>query len=399
MNLRILIFIILITCILSLSIYKIYEYRQINSLISTINVTIPEEIKLASEEASLSHTSAKDFADQFFVEKSKEDLDSLDKDDIAIDNVQKSFKIYKNKNEEYHDLLHKDSLIFAKLKQDGRFLIGSRRDWYSHLVDGLLSNYKADQSVELNDKTVKAMITQLLTLEKGMVAYKRNLLTIDTKNTASISESFNLISSLEIYTEQNYAYEGEELVKTSLPYGYDVLNRYREFLKSYYLMSRDMVNGDYESAVYKGSKFITDSTSLTVDWKRFYGQDEQVNQDLRKQQINNSVEVSSMLKEFFDKKYGLYPLISPIKLTALNLYLCDMYSNKTDIFYDVKSELPKSSTFDNLLSDLDTVAPRTTDLDKIFDKGSVVFTNSESELDFTCKDSAVSSSYTFIHYK
>ena len=63
----------------------------------------------------------------------------------------------------------------------------------------------------------------------------------------SIPKYFPNISPLEKYTSNNFKFYHEDLIKQYLPNGYEALNRYKSYFSSYYSVTKDVVNGDYES--------------------------------------------------------------------------------------------------------------------------------------------------------
>ena len=78
-----------------------------------------------------------------------------------------------------------------------------------------------------------------------------------------------------------------------------------------------------------------------------------------------------------------------------DLVLCQMYNYKSSYYYDVTSSYPTSKTVSDLIKELSTISPKTTNIDDKFDKSVMTFKNSDKRLDFTCKDKVSNTSLKY----
>ncbi|QQG43376.1 MAG: hypothetical protein HYW45_04265 [Candidatus Daviesbacteria bacterium] len=371
--------------------YKFQERQHLRTLVDTYHSVLTDELTVIeeynnSQEEAYKHL--KTFLDQKPNTPIKDTLDNLDR-------IIRSGKLIENQDQEYQRKINEDRQKFQNLRKSAVLLIGPAKEFSTKLLDSIDAYYENEiESAKNNSIGLDFTLSLFETLKDYSIALNHS----DTSaklNAEKFAATFYEISTLEKYARSDFSFRNEAEIKRLLPYEYEVLTKYREYLKSYYTVSKDVVDGNYESAGYKAGKLSTDASNLTVDWSRIGTGDDNEQTKRSKAILEQLIVQLNTLNNFKQRGLGKYPFMNEIAFTKKDLLLCHIYSYKTGLYNLITSENPKAKTTEDLLKDLSTVSPKTNDLDNEFDKSSMKYTNTDEKMEFVCEDKPANKSYTF----
>lgn len=381
LNLRIALLILVFILILLGVGYKYYEWQAVKNLSDLYNSSWKQEFKTVVNNIKTGDDffqfqkdtfAAKDFTDSFT--KNYSDLKG-------------KLNLYLESEEEYKNLVIQDRDKYLALKSSSAFLFGPQGDFVKKVIDSQLKYYDDELENANRNSTGSYLWSGLLSVwyDKGIVdAYEKKIGTTYT----NIPKYFSDISTIQSYTNSDFKFSHEDEIKKYFPGGYDSLQKYRDYLSTYYLVVQDIVNGDYQSAAYKYTNISNNIASLTINFKDFFNaqaDDQRINRD--KEIVDVVSNQANLIKQFKKNGLGKYPLLPAINKWKEDLVLCQMYDFKAVTVYNsVTSKYPTSKNFNDLLNELSGINPRTDFVDSSFDKSVVTFINDDKKIEFQCKD-------------
>lgn len=395
MQLRI---IIVATCILLLALgigYKFHEYQYLKTLVDTYQSVLTDKLTLLEEYNRLQeeeYKNLKTYLDQKPNTPIKEALSNLDK-------VIKSNKLVLGVTQDYQRKIGEDRKKFQDLQKSEILLLNPVKGFDEKLLTSIDNYYQEEVQTPQNNSIYSDFRINLFeTLKDYTIAldFSANLANLTTEKFAS---AFYKISSLEKYSRDDFSFQNEEEIKKLLPYEYEILTKYREYLKSYYTVSKDVLKGNYDSAQYKSGKLLTDASNLTVDWNRVGRGNEAETTKRGKAILEQLITQLELFRNFKQNGLGKYPFMNEIVFNKKDLLLCHMYSYKKWVYSSVTSEFPEAKTIEDLFKEYSTVSPKTNEFDNEFDKDSMQYTNTDKKIEFICKDKPANKSYTFTTLK
>jgi hypothetical protein len=361
--------------------YKYYEWQVVKNLSDLYNSSWKQELK-AVENSVKAGDDFFQFQEDTFA--AKDFTASFTKN---YDDLRGKFNLYIESEEGYKNLINQNRNKYLVLKSSSSFLFGPQGDFVRKVVDLQLKYY--DDEIENTNRNVAGsyLLSNLLSVlyDKGIVdAYEKKIGT----TYANIPKYFSDISTIQSYTKNDFKFSHEDEIKKYFPGGYESLQKYRDYLSTYYLVVQDIVNGDYQSAAYKYTNISNNIASLTINFKDFFNtqaDDQTTNRD--KEIVDIVSNQANLIKQFKKNGLGKYPLLPTINKWEEDLVLCKMYDFKAvSVYNSVTLKYPASRNFDDLLKELSGVNPRTDFVDSSFDKSVVVFTNDDKKIEFQCKD-------------
>ncbi len=391
-------FLIIIICILLFAGgvgYKIQERAYLNNLVNTFQENFAKDLALVEE-----HSNLEEVAYQHMMSWSdSSEKDSLLDSQNKVSKIVVSTKIVKNHEEEYRKKIEADQKRFQELKSQGFFLIGDTRDFADEFLGSINLYYENEIKLARNEEIGIDYTVNLFETLKDYFAALDHSNSIAKVAKSKISDHFYKISSLEKYTRPDFSFKNEEGIKILLPYEYEVLDKYKEYLSSYYSVSKDISNGNYDSASYKASKLSSDASNLTVDWDRIGKSDDSEQTDRGKIILEEHINQIKLIQDFNQRNLGRYPIGNKIEFTNKDLMLCHAYYYKTGLFSLITSEDPKSKTAEGLIKELSTISPKTDDLDVGFDKEVMKYISDDKKGELICQDKIANKSYKFTDSK
>lgn len=386
--------VIVVACVLLLFLgigYKFQEYNHLKNLVDTYQLVLTgklthiEEYNNSQEEG---YKHLKTYLSQKPNTPIKDTLSNLDQ-------VIKSAKLIQGIVEDYEKRVKEDREKFQSIKKSRLLLVGSAKGFSDKLLDSIDNYYQEEaKTAKNNNLSLDFSINLYETLKDYSIAL--NYSATSAKLPAEkVATTFYELSSLEKYSRDDFSFRNEEEIKKLMPYEYEILTKYKQYLKSYYTVVKDYVNGNYDSAAYKATRLTTDASNLTVDWSRIGEWDEAERVKRGKTILEDLITQLSLLKELKQNGIGKYPYVKEVTFNKKDLLLCHLYSYKKGIYNLVTSEYPKAKTIEDLQKELSTVSPKTNELDSEFDKDSMEFTNIDDKIEVICKDKEANKSYIF----
>jgi len=370
--------------------YKYYEWQIVKNLSDLYNSSWKQELKAVESNAKIGDDFLQFQKDTF---AAKDFTASFTKN---YDDLRGKLNLYLESKERYKNLITQNRNKYLALKSSSNFLFGPQGDFVRKVVDLQLKYYDDEIENTNRNATGSYLWSNLLSVwyDKGIVdAYEKKIGT----TYANIPKYFSDISTIQSYTKNDFKFSHEEEIKKYFPGGYNSLQKYRDYLSTYYLVVQDMVNGDYQSAAYKYTNISNNIASLTINFKDFFNtqaDDQTTNRD--KEIVDIVSNQANLIKQFKKNGLGKYPLLPTINKWQEDLVLCQMYEFKaTSVYNLVTLKYPASKNFDDLLKELSVVNPRTDFIDSSFDKSVVIFTNDDKKIEFQCKDKYDGDTLTF----
>ncbi|OGC48047.1 hypothetical protein A2W32_01670 [candidate division WWE3 bacterium RBG_16_37_10] len=401
MELRTILITILVITTISLVGYKYYEYQQLLNLIKTVDENAREELLLVEEEDKLSKQAFQKFNEYIsswnsenFVKLNEQE--KIDKTNEYLINIINAVKFSNNKSQEYKNAIIKNSEEILELKSAGKLLIGNRKNHHISVTD-FIGRYYYHELEAVNTALVEDILSSnWLEAEKDMLVTDQYELSTKNSNEQTYKDYFFILSPLEKYNRNDFTFSNDNLLIQDYPYGYEVLQRYKRFLKSYYQINRDFISGDYESVNYKASKLEDDAVNTsTIDWNKFVNENNEKKTELRKKILDNLINLLKLIKEFDNLNLGNYPFVESINYSIFDITMCNAYMYKTSLYSDISGENIKAQTFEELLKELSILSPKTEYLDVYFDKDTLNYKNSENKFLFNCLDKTTNKNYLF----
>ncbi|MDO8657599.1 MAG: hypothetical protein Q7K55_02565 [Candidatus Levybacteria bacterium] len=369
--------------------YKYYEWNTIKQLSDLYNSGWKQEFKIV-EAGTQKGSDFFDFYDEVFGPKSTND--SFIKN---YDELKGKLNIFIENEESYLKIAEQNKVKYSTIKSNSSILMGQRGNFVKNLTD--LQLRYLDNEIENMHRYIASLYLQLNLLDVFYdKALSENYDQKMTANKANLSKNFSDISPLQSYTNSDFKFNHEDEIKKYLPEGYAGLQKYKEYLSTYYLVVQDIINGDLDSASYKYTTIANNVASLTLNYKGLFGtgNDERINKE--KAIVEDVSNGAALIKNFKKNNLGKYPVLPEIKIWKEDLVLCQMYDYKSVTIYNsLTSKYPTSKNFDDLLKELSNVNPKTDFVDKDFDKSIVTFTNDDKKIEFQCKDNVDGDTLTF----
>jgi len=284
-----------------------------------------------------------------------------------------------------------------KLEKSSKFLLGKRGSFAKDLIKNQISYYQKEIENAEEGVAGNELFVNIYKILKDF----NILLTYDVKGTANqknYSANFSDVAILEKYTREDFKFTDEDNIKTFFTYGYEVLNKYKNYFSSYYEMTKDFVSGDEESASYKYATFQKDSIELNIDFDKITdeGAEKQINRS--KAIIGITLNKISNIKRFKNDNLGYFPFLKKIESWKEDLVLCQLYSYKASLFQNITKKTIKFSNIDELFNELSQVSPKSDELDKVFNREVLTIKGLEEKekyITFECKDEATGIVYPF----
>lgn len=371
--------------------YKYLEYSTIKS-ISDIQVKADrEEISLADQQDKLSNKAYDSFVKLFTEEEASLEANLKQFDDLnglvnqSLNNENNYLKTLETNKNQYQNLETQSKILFGKKGEFVKRFLSHQGTYYDTEIENVRTSL-VDDNLFLNLFAV----------------WKDRALMDDYDGKAQknpetyYSNNFTDIATLEKYTRSDFKFKDEDKIKEFYPYGYDSLNKFKEYMASYYSVIKDYVGGDEESASFKYSRLQETAINLNIDFEKLFFEGKDKSDERSNKIIAAVTEKSKLIKDFKDGNLGKYPLLPTVQKWKEDLLMCQMYAYKTNYYQSITNKYPDATNFDTLLTQLAEVAPKTDAVDSRFDKSTIKYSSSDKKIKFECLDKEDGKTYTFV---
>lgn len=391
-NLRGVVFVLIIFIMLLSFIYKYFETNFTRNLVRTYNSNWTNELKALENDQKEGSEAAEIVARLY--DSITDDKKSYADTFTEFDNTIAILNVGINQGENHLNILKKNKEDLVKLRNNSFLLFGKKGELITNLISKLEHYY------DLGIKQAERSLIQGYTFREYFASYKdymtiQNFIALikdDFINNPS--KFFYVLSPLEKYSRDDFKITKEDDIKKYFPKSYDGIMRNVNYSKSYYSFTRDYVMGDTDSATYKLSKLDEDRMNLNFDYMVVFNESNDEQRTSNKEIITtlvDSLKVVKDIKSTIQKK----SLFGSVGKFSDDVVQCKLYQYKEEYFYDLTKKHPSSKTFDGLVKELSTIAPTTEIIDELFDKKAVDLVNNDKLIRFKCNDLDTGKSYIF----
>lgn len=387
----ILIFFFLLLLIASLS-YKYFEWSTLNRIVAIYNRTLVEDLDYI-EESDKQITETIDLYVELITEGEElEDEEYFKKQE----ELQGKTRLVINAIESYSQGITQNKDDFTKLREKSKILFGARGKFAKNFLEDHI------QYLDLESKVTKrGIIDSYLLLNIFTLTSDRRAM--DSFNEKAIDNPerdfpiyYSEVAVLEKYTRSDFKFKKEEEIKKQNPYGYELLERNKEYMSSFYSIVKDYVAEDYESAGYKVSRLSEAEQNLNIDFERVFNEGREEGEDLSKKILETNFTKIDRIKDFKNISLGSYPFLDEVSGWKEDLEMCQLYEYKFDLVENISGSYPTSKNVETLIMELAKIPPKSDSVDSKFNKGVMFFTNNEEEAKFVCLDTEGNREFTFV---
>lgn len=380
-KLRYVLIILLALLFLGSFVYKYQERLLLKKLVNSYNERLVQELALIEQSDKVNDETAELFV-ELLTNEGLSDEEYLQK----LQDLQGKTRLVINGDENYIKTLTKNKEIFENLQNKAKLFVGRRGKFARDFIDKQLQYYNNELEMAQRNLTSDYLVLGIFSVMRD-----REIMNQFQAKTASNPEEdipyyYADISVLEKYTRSEFSFEKEEEIKRLHPYGYEALERNKEYMESYYSIVKDYVAGDLESAAYKFSRLSEAELNLNIDFERLFDEGERENIELGKKILEVSFSKLNDVKQFKENSLGAYPIVGEINGWKEDLELCQLYQYKYSVVNAITDSYPQASNFDELIVELSRVAPKSDNLDSKFDRNYINYSGNEEEARFVCKD-------------
>jgi len=398
---KIKIFLILVCFIvfLGLGLYKYNEWTTVKQLNQFHNNFFKDHTALMEKNFKL----VDDFyarLDTFTKNNENKTLSSEDIKKYWKDEIISACNLFLNISQETTRFLSKQKNDLNAISQRNKYIIGSKHTLiskYIQEVDEYIDSYtwqeKMSEAQSFYQKNYAQLQIDLITLNDFDAAVPSNNLDSMAKYA---SVHFGELSSLQIYTQKDFKFEGQDLIQDKLPESFEFLNKLKQYMASYYEMIKDMAAFDLDSAEYKWSKFQENRVALNVDESRLDEEATKKWQDLRKKILLVENELINTINMLNNTQFS-YPFVREKFVWSDTLVKCDYIIVSAENYNDIVGKYPDATSFSDLNNELNNKGILTTSY--FYEDNLFKITNNKETLSFTCTDPVSNTQYNFVHHK
>lgn len=379
---------IVLGIVLLLGAYKYLEYKTISGLVAKFSNSIVEDFRLESDLEKTDNKLLPDIMAAFGypTEEQIQNAKKLKKTDNEIaDEGISAVNIGKEKYKQYLNLVREHKGEFVKEEKLSKLLFGRRGEFVRDFLNNQISYYENIELDSQNSLVDMDLILNILTVGKD----SNNLsafLEITTDNYKNYQKNFQLISSLEKYTRDDFHFINEDEIKRRNAYGSEMLTRNKEYFSVYYQIVKDVVEGDYDSANYKLTKLNILFANFNFDVVQVFGANFDSDLEIYKSITNIALKQAELISFFRSNELGEYPLMNEIDGWKDSLFLCDTFQFRAGIYELITDKFVKSTNLLDLLDELNSAGIQVVKSDRNFDSSLLTITNDDKKLIFTCVD-------------
>lgn len=388
-TLRNFLFVLLFVGILVMTVYKLIEYRTLVQLKNLYASTINEELFLIEQN------------DELGVEGTKilnEYLDpQLDENEVSLklDELLSRLNLSIANNRNYIGVLEKNRERYVSLNGYAKIILGNRGKFTREFLELQDKYYGEEILVNVDEVITTQLLINLFNLGKDKILLEDYTQEAFYENEPDYYSLFSNLYPLEKYTQSDYKFPEQDEIQRLYPYGYEILERNKNYISSYYSVAKDLAAGDLESANYKVSKVVDTELELNVDFDRVLDEYDKRGRDSALRILETDLKKIALIKDFKGSYMSKYPFVKPLTNWSEDVELCQLYAYKTSIYSGIVGTYPEARTLNGLTEELKKLSPQTTELDVAFDKSVIVFTNEDEIISFRCKDHLSGKQYLF----
>ncbi len=363
--------------------YKYFEWKTFSDLQNTYNTGYFDEIKSVSQMESPTADYVDALLNNQQFKKPKDSADYLE----GLTTIEDKLNIVINDEEGYGDLLKQKLPLFTALRNSANLLFGQRGDIAKKIVNDQIAYYQDE--VNQNNITLSELygVKILFTIYRDNTALNDFSKAVGTSTNASyISQYFNEITPLGKYADNNFKFDKEDFIKAYFPNLINKVNNWKSYFSAYYAAEKDFSVGNTDTAQLELQAVMDNGSNSYIDYSSVFNEQNSTLSDISKDVLIKVSDQAAAIKDYKSNGLYKYPFLKSLNSWKEDFVLCQMYDFKTGIYYSITSKYPVSKTVSDLINELSTISPKTDNVDGRFDKSTMIFSNIDKQLNFTCKD-------------
>lgn len=383
--------------------YKYFEYKTIKDFVDFQNKAEYQEYKLTEKKGQLSEKSYP-LIESFYgvgettsVKKQKKTKDEIFKEnyDLATEIINLN-KIDMDMSNEYNSLMKSNLQNYIKYNKKLKLVLSQKSKLLRQYIDSQVIYY--DKEIQNSDDNIIAGVfyeNYFKVLQDRLIL--NNLFeTFNGKSKKYYAENYNMFSALEKYTRSDFTFFKEDLIKNKRPYGYEWLDKSRKYFAASYELSKEYTYGDEDSYNYKYEKYKTLLADFNIDMNKVFDENSSETQEKAKIILKTVFDRYLIANKLKQNKFNIFPIFGKTNLINSNLTMCQSYDYRYSLYNEITGKYPKSENIDELIKEFDSVNISNKEADAAFDKTSLIFSTSEKQATFECKDSISGENFKYL---
>lgn len=377
--------------------YKYFEWDTLKKVISVANINQKAELARFEENNLYFNTQAYPKLEYLFSDKIESSEDYID----AADKLRTEIKITKDMDSIYENMLADNREKLSQLKWRRFFLLGKSREFINNFLTNLILSYDNSLKNAKIDSIDSTFLEDYFLVNRDMEIsndfFKKSPDGFNQALVKYVQTNFPRIGVLEKYSKDDFRFSDEDSYKTNNPYGYEILSKYKDYLKTFYLIMKDVASDDLESASYKSSKLQSHIVALNPDYEKLFGEGNSHKDSIDKNKLISLANIVKSSKDFASKGIKEYPLLGRVGEFNGDLTMCYGYIFKSSgLYYRLKSEYPSATDSKSLVKEIAKIEPNTDFVDSVFDYDVLkVVSNDDKLIKFECLDKSDGRIYKF----
>lgn len=382
--------------------YKYFEFKTVKDFVDFQNKAEIQEYRLVEKMGQLSEKSYPLIASFYgvgettVVKKPKKTKDELFKEnyDLATEIINLN-KIDMDMSNEYNSLLKSNLQNYIKYNKKLKFVLSQNSNLLRQYIDSQVVYY--DKEIQNSDDSIiaGAFYENYFKVLQERLVLDNLFETFSGKSKKYYAENYNMFSTLEKYTRSDFTFFKEDLIKAKRPYGYEWLDKSRKYFAAYYELAKEYTYGDEDSYNYKYEKYNTLLADFNIDMNKVFDENSSEIQEKAKIILKTVFDRFLIGNKLKQNKFNIFPILGKTNLVNANLTMCQSYSYRYGLYKNITDKYPKSENVEELIKEFDTVNISNKEADTVFDKTSLIFSNSEKKATFECKDSISGESFKY----
>lgn len=385
---------LLIFLVLSVVGYKYYEWRVLVDLNRFQRESVLEELGLV-DKSEVVHEKSYDEVENFMMAVGSSPSAEVEE---AFWSLESTIRLVKSFDKEYYETLVRNDKRLNELKGRGLFLIGSRRDFYEDYLRLGQDYYDKEIKVANNNLINDEYLLHFFEITKDRVILSDFWVDAGLNEQYYI-DNFGRVSSIKKYAQSDHRFEKEKEIRELRPKGFEYLDRSRKHLKDSYLLIKDMVAGDVESARYKAEAIDRSSADFNFDMDEIFFETEQKDLDAGRDIAEVLIEKIDLLHDFKNSPLVDYPILDSVDRWEDGAIICNLYGYKTSIYNRTLEKYPEKKSVGEYIDELNQVLPDTSSVDKIADFSDFALKNNEEEVEIKCSSNTSDKTFTYTFKK
>lgn len=377
--------------------YKYFEWDSLKKVMSLANSTMNTELSKSEEINQYFNTDISPKLEYAFSDKVTSPEDFV----VAMDELRAEIKITMDMDKGYLTLLENNRSQLAQLKLRRMLLIGKPRKFFNNFLTNLLDSYDAVIKQTEIDSIDNKFIGDYFMVSRDTALsndfFNKAPPGFGPSMVSYVQTNFSKLGALEKYTKDDFRFTDEESYKTNNPYGYEILLKYKDYLKTYYFVMRDIASNDLDSAQYKASTLQEKLLAINVDNEKLFGEGDEKKNSLRKANLLSIAKMVEASKDFSEMGIKQYPMLGSVGVFNDDLALCGSYITKAaGLYKNITSKYPESTDSRSLVKELSKIEPNTDFVDSRFDYDVLqIVSNDERSIKFECLNKGDQRVYKF----